>query len=47
MVGVGDARRGVPQGRHAHALLARGQRILEELFPGLQQELTDSGDLQL
>jgi 2-polyprenyl-6-methoxyphenol hydroxylase-like FAD-dependent oxidoreductase len=43
VVGVGDARRGVPQGRHAHALLARGQRILEELFPGLQQELTDSG----
>jgi 2-polyprenyl-6-methoxyphenol hydroxylase-like FAD-dependent oxidoreductase len=43
VTGVADARKGVPQGRHAHALLARGQRILEELFPGLQQELTDSG----
>ena len=28
-------RQGVPQGRHAHALLARGAQILEELFPGL------------
>lgn len=43
ITGATDARKGVPQGRHAHALLARGQRILEELFPGLQQELTDSG----
>ena len=42
---IGEARKGVPQGRHAHALLARGQQILEELFPGLQQELTDNGVL--
>ena len=42
---IGEARKGVPQGRHAHALLARGQRILEDLFPGLQQELTDNGIL--
>ncbi len=42
---IGEARKGVPQGRHAHALLARGQRILEDLFPGLQQELTDNGVL--
>ncbi|HEY0168497.1 MAG TPA: FAD-dependent monooxygenase [Jatrophihabitans sp.] len=42
---IGQARKGVPQGRHAHALLARGQRILEDLFPGLQQELTASGVL--
>lgn len=40
---IGEFRKGVPQGRHAHALLARGQRILEDLFPGLQQELTDAG----
>ncbi|MBX6749766.1 MAG: FAD-dependent monooxygenase [Micromonosporaceae bacterium] len=33
------ARRGVPQGRHAHGLLARGREILEELFPGLTEEL--------
>jgi len=38
-----DNRRGVPQGRHAHALLARGAQILEELFPGLLLELVASG----
>jgi hypothetical protein len=27
-------RRGVPQGRHVHALLMRGAHILDELFPG-------------
>ncbi|MDX6741635.1 FAD-dependent oxidoreductase [Actinocorallia sp. A-T 12471] len=32
--GVSAARRGVPQGRHVHGLLARGQQILEEHFPG-------------
>src|SRR6266540_1171107 len=31
-------RRGVPQGRHVHALLARGRQALEELFPGLTAE---------
>jgi 2-polyprenyl-6-methoxyphenol hydroxylase-like FAD-dependent oxidoreductase len=36
-------RKGVPQGRHAHSLLPRGQAILEELFPGLTQELADEG----
>jgi 2-polyprenyl-6-methoxyphenol hydroxylase-like FAD-dependent oxidoreductase len=39
------ARRGVPQGRHAHALLAKGQQILEQLFPGLHEELTAAGVL--
>jgi hypothetical protein len=34
-------RRGVPQGRHLHALLARGSRALEELFPGLLDELVN------
>ena len=28
-------RRGVPQGRHVHALLPRGAQILDELFPGI------------
>jgi 2-polyprenyl-6-methoxyphenol hydroxylase-like FAD-dependent oxidoreductase len=32
---TGTNRRGVPHGRHLHALLARGQEALEELFPGL------------
>ncbi|HET9139876.1 FAD-dependent oxidoreductase [Actinophytocola sp.] len=36
-------RRGVPQSRHAHGLLARGQQILEELFPGLTEELVQAG----
>ena len=37
------ARRGVPQGRHVHALLGRGQQALEELLPGLTAELTGRG----
>ena len=45
IVGVTAPRRGVPQARHAHALLARGQEILQDLFPGLQDELTASGVL--
>jgi 2-polyprenyl-6-methoxyphenol hydroxylase-like FAD-dependent oxidoreductase len=36
-------RRGVPQGRHPHALLARGAQILDELFPGLMDELVAAG----
>jgi 2-polyprenyl-6-methoxyphenol hydroxylase-like FAD-dependent oxidoreductase len=36
-------RRGVPHGRHIHALAARGQQVLEELFPGLTAELIADG----
>jgi 2-polyprenyl-6-methoxyphenol hydroxylase-like FAD-dependent oxidoreductase len=36
-------RRGVPQGRHAHALLPRGAQILDELFPGFLDELVVDG----
>lgn len=36
-------RRGVPQGRHVHGLLARGRDVLEELFPGLTDELLGLG----
>jgi 2-polyprenyl-6-methoxyphenol hydroxylase-like FAD-dependent oxidoreductase len=36
-------RPGVPQGRHVHVLLLRGQAILEQLFPGLQDELAALG----
>ncbi|MFN8556730.1 MAG: monooxygenase [Dehalococcoidia bacterium] len=39
------ARKGVPQGRHAHGLLAKGREILEELFPGFTQELVARGAL--
>ena len=36
-------RRGVPQGRHVHALLGRGSQILAELFPGFLDELIAAG----
>jgi 2-polyprenyl-6-methoxyphenol hydroxylase-like FAD-dependent oxidoreductase len=42
-----DLRRGVPQASHAHVLLARGQQILEQLFPGLEAELIDLGVPQI
>jgi 2-polyprenyl-6-methoxyphenol hydroxylase-like FAD-dependent oxidoreductase len=32
-------RKGVPQARHVHILLLRGQAILEQWFPGLEAEL--------
>jgi 2-polyprenyl-6-methoxyphenol hydroxylase-like FAD-dependent oxidoreductase len=36
-------RRGVPQGRHVHVLLARGAQIFDELFPGILGELVADG----
>ncbi|GGN32724.1 2-polyprenyl-6-methoxyphenol hydroxylase-like FAD-dependent oxidoreductase [Actinoplanes campanulatus] len=36
-------RRGVPQARHTHNLLAAGQRALDELFPGLTGQLRTAG----
>ncbi|MFI6642683.1 FAD-dependent oxidoreductase [Streptomyces sp. NPDC050504] len=36
-------RRGTPQSRHPHALLAAGAQVLEGLFPGLREELTARG----
>ena len=36
-------RRGVPQGHHAHGLLAGGLRALKALFPGLPDELESAG----
>ena len=38
-----DQRRGVPQARHIHGLIGRGQQILDELFPGLADDLTARG----
>ncbi|MBM7774543.1 2-polyprenyl-6-methoxyphenol hydroxylase-like FAD-dependent oxidoreductase [Actinokineospora baliensis] len=43
LTGVGTARRGVPQGRHVHGLLARGQQILDELFPGFTEAMVADG----
>ena len=37
------ARKGLPQGRHAHGLLERGRRVLERLLPGLTEELVQAG----
>ena len=36
-------RRGVPQGRHVHALLGRGTAVLNDLFPGFADELVGAG----
>jgi 2-polyprenyl-6-methoxyphenol hydroxylase-like FAD-dependent oxidoreductase len=36
-------RRGAPQGRHIHGLLAGGQQVLEQLFPGFTAELAARG----
>ena len=36
-------RRGVPQDRQLHVLLARGREALEELFPGLTEQLVALG----
>lgn len=38
-----QARRGVPQSYQVHVLLVQGQRILEQLFPGLEAELIAEG----
>ena len=36
-------RKGVPQSRHPHALLARGQEVIEGFFPGIVGELLADG----
>jgi 2-polyprenyl-6-methoxyphenol hydroxylase-like FAD-dependent oxidoreductase len=43
LVGVTEARRGCPQGRHINGLLARGQQAMEEMFPGITEELFADG----
>jgi 2-polyprenyl-6-methoxyphenol hydroxylase-like FAD-dependent oxidoreductase len=42
---VGEPRRGVPQGRHTHGLLAGGLRALEGFFSGFVQEAQKAGGL--
>ncbi|MFN8445266.1 MAG: hypothetical protein U0175_31045 [Caldilineaceae bacterium] len=37
------ARRGIPQAKHAHVLLTRGQQILDQLFPGIEDTLRAKG----
>jgi 2-polyprenyl-6-methoxyphenol hydroxylase-like FAD-dependent oxidoreductase len=40
-------RKGVPQGRHVHVLLKRGQQVMERLFPGFNDALVMRGATQL
>ncbi|MFI0816126.1 FAD-dependent oxidoreductase [Streptomyces sp. NPDC021098] len=36
-------RRGAPQSRHLHGLMERGRQIMEELYPGLTEQLAAAG----
>jgi 2-polyprenyl-6-methoxyphenol hydroxylase-like FAD-dependent oxidoreductase len=38
-----EPRKGVPQGRHVHALFGGGVRIIERLYPGFFNELVEEG----
>lgn len=40
---MGEQRKGVPHGRHAHGLLGGGLEVLESLFPGLTRDLETHG----
>ena len=40
---IGENRKAVPQGCHAHVMLASGQRSIEELLPGITGELFAAG----
>jgi 2-polyprenyl-6-methoxyphenol hydroxylase-like FAD-dependent oxidoreductase len=40
---TGAHRRGVPHGRHLHALQPRGREVLEELFPGFTADAVQAG----
>jgi hypothetical protein len=38
-----EPRKGVPQGRHAHVLLVRGQGIMEAFFPASPRSFAPPG----
>jgi hypothetical protein len=40
---MGAGRKGVPQGRHAHVMLASAQRSIKELLPVITGELSATG----
>lgn len=42
-----EPRKGVPQGRHAHILLMKGEIILRELFPDLYETFAQDGAVPL
>ena len=39
-------RKGVPQGRHPHGLLARGRHVIENFFPGWTDEVVAAGGVR-
>jgi 2-polyprenyl-6-methoxyphenol hydroxylase-like FAD-dependent oxidoreductase len=41
------ARAGTPQARHAHGLLAGGQKALEALFPGIESDIAKAGAVKV
>jgi 2-polyprenyl-6-methoxyphenol hydroxylase-like FAD-dependent oxidoreductase len=43
LVGVKGVRRFCPQSHQANGLLARGVQVMEELFPGITEEMVDYG----
>jgi 2-polyprenyl-6-methoxyphenol hydroxylase-like FAD-dependent oxidoreductase len=47
LTGTPEVRNGVPQARHPHTLMVRGQEILEQHFPGLTAELIEQGALPI
>jgi 2-polyprenyl-6-methoxyphenol hydroxylase-like FAD-dependent oxidoreductase len=40
------ARRCAPQGRHVHAFMSRGVQVLEDLCPGLVEQMVDAGGVR-
>jgi 2-polyprenyl-6-methoxyphenol hydroxylase-like FAD-dependent oxidoreductase len=38
-------RRGVPQGHHVHGILPRGRQVMEDLMPGLGEQMVAAGAL--
>lgn len=40
-----QVRRGVPQARHTHGLLAGGRQEIERVFPGITRQMVDAGAL--
>jgi 2-polyprenyl-6-methoxyphenol hydroxylase-like FAD-dependent oxidoreductase len=43
----GSPRKGVPQGNHAHAILASGVNLLEKFFPGFREEILGAGAIDM
>ncbi|TDD33892.1 FAD-binding monooxygenase [Actinomadura sp. KC06] len=43
LVGVAGTRRGRPQGKHINAMHCRGRLVMEELYPGITDELIADG----